>query len=115
MDDETAVCKAMEELLEGFGYHVAYVSSGKAAILKYKSWQPDAVLLDRNMPEMDGISCAEKIMDYDPNAKIVIISGYDEHGPSAIDEQRKRLIKGYLTKPIDMTELSTLLARVLEQ
>jgi len=115
VDDETAVCKAMEELLEGFGYHVAYVSSGKAAILKYKSWQPDAVLLDRNMPEMDGISCAEKIMDYDPNAKIVIISGYDEHGPLAIDEQRKRLIKGYLTKPIDMTELSTLLARVLEQ
>ena len=115
VDDETAVCKAMEELLEGFGYHVAYVSSGKAAILKYKSWQPDAVLLDRNMPEMDGISCAEKIMDYDPNAKIVIISGYDEHGPLAIDEQRKRLIKAYLTKPIDMTELSTLLARVLEQ
>jgi len=114
VDDELAVCKAIKHLLEGFGYHVAYTSSGKAAIAKYKSWHPAAVLLDRNMPEMDGLSCAGKIMDYDPNAKIVIISGYDEHGTFALDEERKRLIKGYLTKPIDMTEMSTLLARVLE-
>jgi len=114
VDDEIAVCKAIKHLLKGFGYHVAYARSGKAAIAEYKSWQPAAVLLDRNMPEMDGISCAAKIMDYDPNAKIVIISGYDEHGTFALDEEGKRLIKGYLTKPIDMTELSTLLARLLE-
>jgi two-component system cell cycle sensor histidine kinase/response regulator CckA len=114
VDDEIAVCKAVKHLLEGFGYHVTHTSSGKGAIAKYKSWHPDAVLLDRNMPEMDGLSCAGKIMDYDPNAKIVIISGYDEHGTFALDEEGKRLIKAYLTKPIDMSEMSTLLARVLE-
>ena len=81
--------------------------------MKYKSWRPDLVLLDRNMPEMDGVSCSEKIMDYDPNAKIVIISGYDEDGPSGINERKKRLIKGYLTKPIEMARLSLELAQVL--
>ena len=113
VDDEREMCRVMEELLKRLGYKAAYVRSGNSAIEKYKSWRPDVVLLDRNMPEMDGVSCSEKIMDYDPNAKIVIISGYDEDGPSGIDERKKRLIKGYLTKPIEMARLSLELAQVL--
>jgi CheY-like chemotaxis protein len=113
VDDETDMCRVMEELLKRLGYKAAYVRSGNSAILKYRSWRPDVVLLDRNMPEMDGVSCSEKIMDYDHNAKIVIISGYDEDGPSGIDEEKKRLIKGYLTKPIEMGKLSEELAQVL--
>jgi CheY-like chemotaxis protein len=100
VDDETDMCRVMEELLKRLGYKAAYVRSGNSAILKYRSWRPDVVLLDRNMPEMD-------------NAKIVIISGYDEDGPSGIDEEKKRLIKGYLTKPIEMGKLSEELAQVL--
>jgi PAS domain S-box-containing protein len=115
VDDEREMCTSMAELLEGIGYRVASVNSGKAAITKYQSWHPDAVLLDRNMPEMDGISCGEKIMEYDPGAKIVIISGYDEHGPVALDDERRKFIKGYLTKPIDMNKLSTILAQLLQK
>lgn len=114
VDDEREMCSSMAELLEGIGYHVASANSGKAGIAKYQSWHPDAVLLDRNMTEMDGISCGEKIMEYDPNAKIVIISGYDEHWPVALDDERKRFIKGYLTKPIDMSELSAVLAQLFK-
>jgi two-component system cell cycle sensor histidine kinase/response regulator CckA len=113
VDDEREMCRVMEELIKRLGYQAAYVRSGNSAIVKYKSWRPDVVLLDRNMPEMDGVSCSEKIMDYDPNAKIVIISGYDQDGPSGIDEEEKRLIKGYLTKPIEMARLSEELAQVL--
>ena len=114
VDDETDMCRVMEELLKRLGYQADYVNSGNAAIAKYKSWQPNLVLLDRNMPEMDGLSCAERIIEYDPDAKIVIISGYDVDGPSGIADDKKRLIKGYLTKPIGMEKLSTQLARVLK-
>jgi len=113
VDDEKEMCKVMEELLKRLGYKAAYVRSGNSAIVKYKSWRPDVVLLDRNMPEMDGISCSKKIVDYDPNAKILIISGYDEDGPSGVDDEKKRLVKGYLTKPIEMARLSEELAQVL--
>jgi len=115
VDDEKDMCKVMEELLKRLGYQAAYVNSGDAAVLKYKSWRPDLVLLDRNMPEMDGLSCAESVLDHDPDAKIVIISGYDVDGPTGIAEEKKRLIKGYITKPIGMAKLSTQLARILEQ
>jgi CheY-like chemotaxis protein len=103
----------MEELLAEFGYQVAYVTNGKAGIAQYKTWRPDVVLLDRNMPEMDGISFAEKIIQHDPAAKIVIISGYDEDGPLGIDEEGRKLIKGYLTKPVSMNQLSTMMAELL--
>jgi PAS domain S-box-containing protein len=112
VDDESEMCKSMAELLTGIGYRAESVNTGRAAIAKYRSWRPDAVLLDRNMPEMDGISCGEKIMKFDPNAKIVIISGYDEQGLVALDEERKKFIRGYLTKPINMNELSSLLAQL---
>jgi PAS domain S-box-containing protein len=114
VDDESEMCRSMAELLSGIGYRADSVNSGRAAITKYQSWHPDAVLLDRNMPEMDGISCGEKIMEFDPNAKIVIISGYDEHGPVALDAERKKFIRGYLTKPIDMSELSSMLAQLFK-
>jgi two-component system cell cycle sensor histidine kinase/response regulator CckA len=113
VDDEGEMCKVMEELLKRLGYRAAYVRSGNSAIQKYKSWLPDVVLLDRNMPEMDGVSCSEEIMNFDPNAKILIISGYDQDGPSGIERDKKRLIKGYLTKPIEMGRLSEELAQVL--
>jgi len=103
----------MEELLAEFGYQVASVTNGNAGIAQYKTWQPDVVLLDRNMPEMDGISFAERIIEHDPTAKIVIISGYDEDGPLGINEEGRKLIKGYLTKPVRMTELSSLMAELL--
>jgi len=113
VDDEREMCRVMEELLKRLGYKAAYVNNGNSAIQKYKSWRPDVVLLDRNMPEMDGVSCSEQIMEYDPNAKILIISGYDQDGPSGIEREQRRLIKGYLTKPIEMGRLSEELAQVL--
>ncbi|MCD6298554.1 MAG: response regulator [Deltaproteobacteria bacterium] len=106
---EKELRKARDEL----GYRVVSVTSGEAAVARYESWQPDVVLLDRNMPEMDGITCAELIMEHEPGAKIVLLSGYDEHGPDGSDDTTRAFIKGYLTKPIDMGELSLLLSRLL--
>jgi len=112
VDDETEILKPMDQLLELLGYCGACVTSGKAAIDKYKSWQPDAVLMDRNMPEMDGITCAERILEYDPGARIVLVSGYEEEGPSGIDDKTKSFIKGYITKPLSMVSLSMVLSQV---
>ena len=115
VDDEIEICRVMGELLESSGYEVAHATAGAGALDLYRSWKPDAVLLDRNMPEMDGLSCCEQMMAFDPEAKVVVVSGYDERGPSGIPEDKRKLIKGYLTKPINITELMALMARILEK
>jgi PAS domain S-box-containing protein len=113
VDDEDDMCRSMAEILSEIGYKAESVNTGRQAIAKYLSWRPDVVLLDRNMPGMDGISCGEKIIKFDPHAKIVIISGYDEHGPVALNKERKKFIRGYLTKPVNINELSSVLVRLL--
>jgi CheY-like chemotaxis protein len=112
VDDEVDILAPMEDLLEGMGYHAAFASDGTEAIAKYFSWQPDAVLMDRNMPDMDGITCSKKIIEKDPQARIILISGYDEKGPDGIDLQTREMIFGYLTKPITIIELNDILYRL---
>jgi CheY-like chemotaxis protein len=113
VDDEVDILETFEILLtEGLGYRAASANNAEAAIDKYKTWRPDAVLLDRNMPEMGGLKCAQRIIEYDPGARVVLVSGHDEEGPSGIDSKTKALIKGYLTKPITMEELGRMLGRL---
>jgi len=73
------------------------------------AFRPDVVLLDRNMPGMDGISCGKRIMENDPAAKIIIMSGYGPGGSQPIDSGSWEWIRGYLTKPVHVTELSRML------
>jgi two-component system cell cycle sensor histidine kinase/response regulator CckA len=113
VDDEAELFASQEKLLSELGYQVNSVKSGKAAVSKYRTWHPDIVLLDRNMPEMDGITCAQKLIDLDAEAKIVLVSGYEETGPQGINDKTKSIIKGYLTKPIDMALLSSLLDELI--
>ena len=53
-------------------------------------------------------------MEDDPEAKIVVVSGYEESGPDGIGEDVKDLIKGYITKPCGIKELSLVLSQALE-
>ncbi len=112
VDDETEILTPMEDMLEGLGYKSDSASSGEQAVAKFKKWQPNVVLLDRNMPDMDGTKCAEIMLEYDPAAKIVFLSGYDEKGADGLNDKERQIIKGYLTKPIDMMTLSQLLAEL---
>ena len=114
VDDDISVLEPMKELISGLGYDAFIITSGLEAIKKYSELGPDAVLLDRNMPGMDGLTTARKILSIDPKANIVLVSGYDEDGPDGIDDEIKRSIKGYVTKPFDIEEVSQVLARLFQ-
>jgi PAS domain S-box-containing protein len=109
VDDETSTLEPMEDLLESMGYRVYSVSNGKDALEKYDAWNPDAVLMDRNMPKMDGITCTRHILEKHPAARIILMSGYDAKGPDGIDDKIRGSIVGYITKPPDMVALSRML------
>jgi YesN/AraC family two-component response regulator len=71
--------------------------------------------MDINMPEMDGIACIEEIFNYDPDAKISIISGYELDGINGLGQKAKASIKDYLSKPVGLGDLSALLARMFKE
>ncbi|MCP4756794.1 MAG: PAS domain S-box protein [Proteobacteria bacterium] len=110
VDDEDHLLAPLKDLLESINYQVAAVNNGEEAITKHASWKPDAVLMDRNMPEMDGVTCAKEIINQNSRANIVFVSGYQEKGSNGIDDSTRELIKGYITKPVDVAVLSQVLA-----
>ncbi len=112
-DDDETVLQPMIELLEGLGYRAGAVSTGLQAVEAYISRRPDVILLDRSMPGMDGLKTARLILEQDPDARIILISGYDEEGPDGVDLSVRDSLKGYIPKPFDIGELSKVLAEVL--
>jgi PAS domain S-box-containing protein len=113
IDDEEQILNAMEDLLKGLNYRPILAQTAKQGIKKYKSQSPEVVLLDINMPEMDGFTCAEKILDLDAGANIAFVSGYEMNGLDGLKDRVKASIKGYLTKPVDLATLSGFLEQML--
>jgi signal transduction histidine kinase/ActR/RegA family two-component response regulator len=114
VDDEEEMLKALEDLLESLGYRALTTTNGSGALSAYEEHDPDAVILDRNIPGMDGVTCLKRILDMDANAKVILISGYDQEGPNGIDRETRDTIAGYLTKPLDVAELSHVMGRLFE-
>jgi CheY-like chemotaxis protein len=115
VDDEEEILKAMQNLLKGLGYQSAIASSGKDAIEKFEAMKPEVVLMDINMPEMDGINCAEKIFDLNPHAKIAFITGFEFEGLDEFGDRIKDSVKTFLTKPVELADLSSALSRMLQE
>jgi two-component system chemotaxis response regulator CheY len=71
--------------------------SGDQAIEKYKETQPDVMILDINMPKMNGIDALTEIMKIDPNAKVIMCS--DQKYESMIMMALKKGAKDFVIKP----------------
>lgn len=115
VDDEQTALDALAGLARGLGYEVRALNEGAQAVKEYRRWRPHVVVMDRSMPGMDGVSCIKEIMKLDRQARVVIVSGYEQFGSNGIEEPVKALIRGYITKPCGLEELSRTLSRVLEE
>ena len=81
VDDHPAARRTARALLEDVGMNLAVVcgeaENGKLALEKVRRLQPDIVLLDIAMPEMDGVQAAYEIRRIAPNAKIIFFTVND--------------------------------------
>ena len=115
VDDEEEILRAMQNLLDSLGYQSAIAISGQEAIRQYSANKPDIVLLDINMPEMDGGSCAEKILDLNPDARIAFVTGYEVTSLNEFGDRVKNAVSTFLTKPVELANLSSTLSQMLKQ
>jgi pilus assembly protein CpaE len=91
---------------------VGAAASGEEGIALVKEYQPDVVLMDINMPGMDGISATEQILKVLPTTQVVMLSVQGE-----TDYLRRAMLAGardFLTKPPSGDELMSTIRRVYE-
>jgi len=79
VDDEESVNFLHREVLEEEGYEVHSALTGQEAMKKLENISPDLVILDINMPEMNGIEVLRKIKETNPKTKVIISSSYHEY------------------------------------
>ena len=80
------------------------------AVKKSEKEQPDIILLDINLPGMDGIELIKLIRNKAPDTKIIVLTANTE--PHCIEESLKNEVSGYILKNIALTQLITLLPLV---
>ncbi|MBN2651911.1 MAG: response regulator [Spirochaetales bacterium] len=102
VDDSMFVTKQITQILNSEGFEVvATACDGGEGVEKYKELYPnlDLVTMDITMPKMDGVTALEKIIEFDADAKVIMISALGKQ-----DLVKKSLLlgaKNYIVKPLD--------------
>ncbi len=103
VDDEEDFTSILSKRLKNRGIEVMTASSGKVALELAREHSFDAIVLDMQMPEMDGIETLNRLMQIDPEHRVIILTGYGTVGKGI--EAMKSGAMDFLEKPADINEL----------
>ena len=116
IDDSMFIAKQLGQIFSSEGFDVAGTAvDGAAGVEKYKELYPniDLVTMDITMPVMDGVSALEKILEFDKNACVIMVSALGKE-----DVVKKSLLMGaksYIVKPLDRKKVLERVVSVLKR
>ncbi len=113
VDDEKRMCESLKALLRPRGYEVTAVTSGELALQTIGEKNYDLFLLDICIPDLDGFSLMEHILNRLPDTPVIMMTG-----DVSVDSAVKALRKGaydYLKKPFETEELVKTIDNALRQ
>lgn len=103
VEDDLQLSRGLERALSSEGYTVDAVNTGEAALFLLAEREPDIVVLDIGLPDMDGLRVLEGIRNRFPQMPVLLLTAR-----GSIEDKVAGLDKGaddYLTKPFEMPEL----------
>jgi DNA-binding response OmpR family regulator len=109
VDDEKNICELYRRELEDEGYAVTIAHSGPEALAAVEREVPDLVILDIQMPGMDGIETLEKIIGRDKGVPVILNTAYSHYR----DDYTTWGADAYVVKSSDTSELKAEIKRIL--
>ncbi|MEE2526095.1 response regulator [Hyphobacterium sp. HN65] len=101
VDDSRVIRKVARRIIESLGFHVDEASDGAEALETCRAAMPDAILLDRNMPVMNGIDFVKTLRQDPGGDKPVVIFCTTENDIPSITEALRAGVDEYIMKPFD--------------
>jgi two-component system chemotaxis response regulator CheY len=114
VDDSVFARKTLAKMVEAFGGKVAgEAGDGCTAITEYDRTNPDIVLMDITMPQMEGIEAVERIIQEHPDARVIMVSsvGYQDNILSALQKGARHFVQ----KPVKAEALYEIVRYVLNE
>ncbi len=112
VDDLQAVHDMLGAVINPAGFHSAFALDGEEALDRYKNEGFDVVLTDMAMQPMDGVTLLQRILKFDPEAKVILMTGY------ASKESAMEALKlgafDFIEKPFRVEELIEILHRAVK-
>jgi two-component system, cell cycle response regulator DivK len=114
VDDSDETRLMLHRMLQGEGYSSVEARNGVEALAKVDEVCPDLIIMDLNMPHLDGLTTTERIRQYREHRfgiPIVVITAFDTYGmkEAAIEAGCNE----YLQKPLDLDQLGNVLRQHL--
>jgi len=109
VDDDPSIRGAIERLLQHAGLNVRTASNGKEALAAVAEQQPDLILMDYQMPEMDGVTCCEALKADPKTEKIPVLLATR----SQVDLASLTYADGFLVKPYRQDVLFSIVRKLL--
>lgn len=112
VDDSPEMLRYLRFLLEAEAYAVETAQNGEDALSRLSNgWTPDVVLLDLQMPCLDGLGTLRRLLRLRPKLKVIMCSGVDD--PRKVRRATRLGAHAYLIKPVRHLYLSAALERCL--
>lgn len=112
-DDEEIMRDVLETLLSSAGYRVELAKTGEEAIELYSQKNFDLVLMDVSMPGIGGLTALERLIEFDPEAVVLMITAYATFD-TAISAWEKGAT-GVIRKPFQNEQILTLVANGIKR
>lgn len=112
-DDDATIRKMVQDVLEQAGFRVVTAADGKVALDQFARTQPDVVLLDVEMPEMDGFSLCEIIRARETDREIPIFMVTEREDSRSVERAYNLGATDFIIKPISLPALAHRIRYVL--
>ena len=114
IEDDAIMRKTARDILQFVGYSVISADNGKEGVEAYRQKSKDisAVLLDMIMPVMSGKEAFIEIKEINPNAKILLVSGFRQD--ARVEEVMQMGADGFLQKPYSLENLTRTMKEIID-
>lgn len=111
VDDSPAVIKRLTLILESYGHSViGTAATGIEAVEKARELKPDAITMDIQMPQMDGLEATKRILHDQPDKPVIIITAHGQE--STVVDAIGVGAKYFICKPIEKEKVGEVLDKV---
>lgn len=111
IEDEAVLAKNIRTYLQRHGYEVDVAESGEVGLAKYESFRPEVLILDFNLPGVNGLDVLREVQRKDKQSKVIIITG---HGSEQIAvDAMKAGAYDYLSKPVVLEKLKLVIDKAV--